>query len=177
MTWLLLIYTVPAEPSRKRAAVWRALRRVGAVYLRDGVCVLPEREEAVSDLRPIAAMIEEFGGEATLVRWAQLDRERADGVVTRSRAARAAEYEEVAGEAERLLEHVRRESEHRPFALMQLAELEADVGKLERWREQVRARDYFGAEDTGRLDALLGRCDDELTALRDAVAGRNEVAG
>ncbi|MGH6916065.1 MAG: hypothetical protein ACREH3_20425, partial [Geminicoccales bacterium] len=26
MTWLLLIYTVPSEPSRLRAAVWRDLK-------------------------------------------------------------------------------------------------------------------------------------------------------
>ena len=43
--WLLLIYTVPAEPSRKRAAIWRELKKVGAPYLRDGVCILPERPE------------------------------------------------------------------------------------------------------------------------------------
>ena len=49
--WLLLVYTVPAEPSRLRAAVWRDLKKAGAVYLRDGVCVLPERDETLHALR------------------------------------------------------------------------------------------------------------------------------
>ena len=35
-SWLLLIYTVPSQPSRKRAAVWRDVKKAGAVYLRDG---------------------------------------------------------------------------------------------------------------------------------------------
>ena len=40
--WLVLIYTLPPEPTRKRAFVWRELKKIGAVYLRDGVCLLPE---------------------------------------------------------------------------------------------------------------------------------------
>jgi len=65
--WLVLIYTVPAEPSRKRAFIWRELKKVGAVYLRDGVCVLPEGEATAAAFRAIAAKIEEFEGEATLI--------------------------------------------------------------------------------------------------------------
>ena len=33
--WLVLIYTLPAEPTRKRAFVWRELKKLGAVYLRE----------------------------------------------------------------------------------------------------------------------------------------------
>src|SRR5438309_7457883 len=43
--WLLLIYTLPSQPSRKRAYVWRELKKVGAVYLRDGVAILPRRPD------------------------------------------------------------------------------------------------------------------------------------
>jgi len=31
--WLLLVYRVPSEPTRLRAAVWRRLKSLGAVYL------------------------------------------------------------------------------------------------------------------------------------------------
>ena len=176
LAWVLLIYTIPAEPSRKRASVWRALKRIGAVYLRDGVCALPDLEDTAGALRAVAATVEEFGGQATLVRAAQLEVERADAIVGHSRAARAAEYEEVAREAERIREHIRRESEHRTLTAAELAELEADLGKLGRWRERVRARDYFGAEEPGRLDALLGGCADELAAIRADVAIGGGVA-
>ena len=54
MSWLLLIYRVPAEPSRKRAFVWRELKKVGAVYLRDGVCVLPDQAATRAGLRQVA---------------------------------------------------------------------------------------------------------------------------
>jgi hypothetical protein len=44
----LLIYSVPAEPSRKRAYVWREVKKLGAIYLRDGVCIQPEQPGTVA---------------------------------------------------------------------------------------------------------------------------------
>src|SRR5206468_12475321 len=101
--WALLIYTVPADPSRKRAYVWRELKKVGAVYLRDGVCVLPQGEGTAAGFRIIAAKIEEFEGEATLIERAQLDSARAEGIMAASRQARADEYGEITREAEGFL--------------------------------------------------------------------------
>ncbi|GAB2984163.1 hypothetical protein LWP59_17980 [Amycolatopsis acidiphila] len=34
--WLVLVVQVPAEPSRHRVAVWRELRRIGALSLGQG---------------------------------------------------------------------------------------------------------------------------------------------
>jgi hypothetical protein len=164
-SWLLLIYTVPADPSRLRATVWREVKKVGAIYLRDGVCALPERPETLVALRAIAARVTEFGGQATLVEGAHLDEDRAASIVGQSRQARAAEYEEIGREVEGFLEHVRRETEHREFTFAELEELEEDLAKLKRWVEQVRARDYFGAAEARRVDGLLARCDEELASF------------
>src|SRR5438093_486945 len=68
--WVLLIYTVPAEPSRKRAYVWRELKKVGAVYLRDGVGVLPQRDATVRAFTDLATKVHEFDGRATLIQHA-----------------------------------------------------------------------------------------------------------
>src|SRR4051812_990657 len=61
-TWLLLIYTVPTQPSRKRATVWREIKKLGAVYLRDGVCVLPDQPGTLMNLRALASRIEGMDG-------------------------------------------------------------------------------------------------------------------
>src|SRR4030081_2744377 len=107
--WLLLIYTVPTEPSRKRAAIWRDIKRIGAVYLRDGVCALPERPETTVAMRAIAARVDEFEGQATLVESARLRAARAGWIVDQARTARAAEYADIAREAEQFLAHLARE--------------------------------------------------------------------
>src|SRR5579859_173480 len=90
--WRLLIYTVPSEPSRKRAFVWRELKKAGAVYLRDSVCALPELPAAAESLDAIASKVEEFGGEALLVPHAALPDKRAEAIVDASRTARREEY-------------------------------------------------------------------------------------
>ena len=165
MSWVLLIYTVPSEPSRKRAAVWRALKKAGVVYLRDGVCVLPGGEATVATVREIAAKIDAFGGEATVIEDVRLDAERAAAIEEQGRAARAAEYAEIAREAEGFLAHVAWEREHREFTFAEVEELEADAAKLRRWTEQVRARDYSGLYTAHPLDELLGRCEAALDDL------------
>jgi hypothetical protein len=173
--WLLLIYTVPAEPTRKRAAIWRDIKKIGAIYLRDGVCVLPERPATAAAMRAIAARVAEFEGQATLVEAARLDTVRAAWVVEQSRTARTAEYADIAREAEQLLAHVARETQHREFTFGELEELEADLGKLKRWTEQVRARDHFDAGPEARLVDLLERCDVALATFLEESA-RREMA-
>ncbi len=39
--WLLLVYRVPSEPSSARSAIWRETKRLGALSLQHGVCLLP----------------------------------------------------------------------------------------------------------------------------------------
>src|SRR5438270_8634870 len=174
--WLLLIYTVPAEPSRKRASVWRELKTVGAPYLRDGVCVLPERPDSLERLSAVAARVEEFGGDALLVSGARLSQTRAAALVDQFRVARAEEYREISREAERLLEHVARETEHRRFTYADLEELEADLGKLRRWTDQVIARDYFGDGKPEALGAVLDRCERALATFLEAAAAQEHTA-
>jgi hypothetical protein len=168
--WLLLIYTVPAEPTRKRAYVWREVKKVGALYLRDGVCILPERTETIAAAGAIAAKIQEFEGEATVVRGATLDSARADAVAAQFNSARSAEYAEISREAERLLQHVARETEHRDFSFAELEELEEDLNKLKRWMGQVRSRDYFPDGASIQPEHLLERCDEALAEFLDAAA-------
>ncbi len=168
--WLLLIYTVPADPSRKRAFIWRELKKLGAPYLRDGVCILPRRPDTLVHARAIVAKVEEFGGEATLVTEATLEPARSGGLVGQFRAARADEYREIGVEADRLLEHVAREIEHRQFTYAELKELEADLNKLRRWTDQVVARDYFGNGPPVHLQEAFERCESALAAFQEAAA-------
>ena len=171
-TWTLLIYTIPSEPSRLRAAVWREVKKAGAVYLRDGVCALPEGPETTAALRAIAERVRASNGQVTLVEGARLDEERAAAVVAEANATRAEEYREIAREAERFLAHTAREREHRLLMEAELAVLEADLGKLRRWFEQVGARDHFGATGAEGAATLLARCDEALADALDDVFRR-----
>ena len=175
-SWLLLIYTVPAEPSRKRAHVWREVKKLGAVYLRDGVCLLPQTAETLAAAEALARKVEEFEGQATVVSHAHLDQGRAEEAVRQFQSARGDEYAEIAREAERLLQHVTRETEHRAFTFAELEELEQDLGKLRRWYAQVQQRDYFPAASASEPDELLRSCELELSTFLERAAEREVPA-
>ena len=66
MKWLLLVYRIPREPSAGRVAVWRKLKKTGAVALQDAVWVLPGSERNREQFQWLAAEIVESGGEASL---------------------------------------------------------------------------------------------------------------
>jgi hypothetical protein len=171
MPWLLLIYTVPSDPSRLRATVWRELKKAGAVYLRDGVAVLPDRTETRRAFRVIATQIGELGGQPTLIEEASLAAEREAAITAQANANREEEYAEVMRDAERFLEHARQEREHRQLTFAELEEIEADLGKLKRWVEQVERRDHFGAPTGDRVRTLLDQCEAELALfLEEAYA-------
>src|ERR671926_528305 len=94
--WALLIYRVPASPSRKRATVWREVKRLGALYLRDGVCALPDAHAARAGLAALAERVEDLGGQATLAWDAHLSAGAAEALFAEWERARQIEYAEVA---------------------------------------------------------------------------------
>jgi hypothetical protein len=173
-SWLLLIYTVPAQPSRKRAAVWREVKKAGAVYLRDGVCILPERPAQIRVFEEIAAKVTELGGHASLVRSARLDSERVETIVAEAAAARTGEYDDILREIGRFLAHLRREREHREFSFREVQEIEADLGKLQRWAAQVKERDFIGLVKANDVEEALTQCEEELASFADQAYEQEE---
>src|SRR5260370_5812246 len=65
--WLLLVYRVPPEPTRLRAAVWRRLKSLGAIYLQNSAAALPAGAEAERAMRKLRDEILEMSGTAVLM--------------------------------------------------------------------------------------------------------------
>lgn len=62
--WVLLTYTLPREPSAPRVAVWRKLKKLGAMLAHDAVWTLPATPTTREQVRWLAQEIREGGGEA-----------------------------------------------------------------------------------------------------------------
>ncbi len=62
--WLLLIHQLPAKPAYIRVKIWRRLRALGAVTVKNAVYVLPASDECREDFAWLAKEIEEAAGEA-----------------------------------------------------------------------------------------------------------------
>ena len=62
MPWRVIIYRLAAEPSRHRVAIWRELRRLGAVPLQQGTWAVPQGEGFDTGFAQVTAAIQAAGG-------------------------------------------------------------------------------------------------------------------
>ena len=97
--WVLLTYRLPREPSAPRLSLWRAIRRLGALQLGDGLVALPHSARNLEHLQWLAADIAEHEGTASV--WhARADSSRDNDVhVTQMQRSADEEYRAVLEEA------------------------------------------------------------------------------
>src|SRR4029453_10803202 len=96
--WLLLLYFLPSQRGRARVRAWRRLQRVGAVSLKNSAYALPHSPEAREDFEWIRNEGVEAGGQAIVLIPRAPDQAALDDVTSAFRAARAADFAEIAVE-------------------------------------------------------------------------------
>jgi hypothetical protein len=164
--WLLLTYKVPPEPAKKRIALWRKIKSLGAVYLQNGVCVLPKTDEYQRRLKMIANEISEIDGEAVLLETIGIDRVQEERLIARFNADRDEAYREFLERCTAFEAEIARESAARKFTYAELEENDEDLKKLKGWLEKIRKLDVHRASLAEEAGRRLARCE----ALLDAYA-------
>lgn len=157
ITWLALIYRIPSEPTRLRAAVWRRLKNLGAVYLQNSVAAAPRTPHSERTLRTLRKeIVETMGGKAYLISTSSIigDAE----LVELYNAARDDEYEEILDKCHDFHVGLAKEVAEKHFTYGELEENEEDLAKLQGWYEKVRIRDVLGAVRAMEVAVALGQC-------------------
>lgn len=175
--WLILIYKIPAEPSRHRVAVWRRLKERGAVYLQNSVCILPDDPSNRSTFHTLAGEIAAAGGESLLLLAEPLETTAQEKVVERFNGERDAEYGEFLEQCEAFLEEIRRETERQNFTFGELEENEENLRRLEAWLQKINNRDFFGTMKATTARGYFSRCQEALEAFADKVFSVQEGSG
>ena len=137
--WVLLAYRLPREPSTPRIALWRRLKRLGALQLSDGLVALPADPRTREQLEWLADEVVEAGGETTI--WLATAATRAQGRALAARIAEsaAAEYRDVIAEAGRTSARAH------------------TVARLRRKLRAIRSRDYFDASERVTAEKAVER--------------------
>ena len=150
--WVLLAYRLPRESSTPRIALWRALRRLGAAQLLDGLVALPADSRTREQLEWLADSVVEAGGEATvwLAQPGSAAQERM--IAARMQADVGAEYRKLMQEA--------KQAQATPVGARKRT-----LGRLRRELRRVRRRDYFPAPEREPATAAV----DELAASVEQV--------
>lgn len=158
--WLVLIYRIPSEPTRLRAAVWRRLKGLGAIYLQNSVAALPASRSAERALRKLRHEIVQMSGTAVLLSCLAL---LGEGEVRAAfQAARDDEYEEIVDRCRDFLAGIEKEFAAEHFSFAELEENEVDHVKLVNWLAKVVERDVFGAPGRTAADQALAQCAEAL---------------
>lgn len=157
--WLMLSYKIPSEPARHRMAAWRRLKALGAIYLNNGVCLLPTNPEHLRQIRILANEIGEMGGEAVVLEAASLDPAQHERVVDRFRADRDEAYQEFIERCEGFEAEIVRETAAGKLTYAELEENDEDLKKLRIWRAKIVALDFYGASLAQQAHECLQRCE------------------
>jgi ChrB-like protein len=172
--WIVLIYRLPAGESRARVAVWRELRRSGALHLQQSVVVAPDAEAFRGEVERLREVISGVGGQVTALRAESLD----PGDDERFRAAwneaRDEQYRELKGECAKFLAEIDHEFAIEKFTLAELDEEEAEMDKLRRWHERIRRLDVHDAAGAAAALEALATADAALDRYSQAVFERTQ---
>jgi len=148
VSWVLLAYRLPREPSTPRSALWRRLRRLGAVQVLDGLAALPLDARNREQLEWLADEVVEAGGEATI--WvAEL------GSAAQERELAAGIAEAVAADYRALIEEMVAARDQPP------GQRRRTLARLRRELRRIRARDHFPPAER----ELAQRALDELASV------------
>ena len=157
-SWLLLTYKVPPEPGSKRVALWRRLKSMGAVYLQNGVCLLPKTDDHARRLKMLENDIAQMGGDAVILESVALDRVQGEKVVARFKADRDDAYREFIDKCDDFETEIAKEKAAKHFTYNELEENDVELKKLQGWLEKIKKLDFYGGELATDAAAQLKVC-------------------
>jgi len=173
--FVVLVYRMPAKPTAGRVAVWRLLKKAGAVYLQDSVCVFPDLPRIRRELQPVLERIDEKQGSFHLLPLRSLSAEEAEKIVALFRDQTSKHYLEIVEDCEvNFTKEIEFEHFRANYTYEEAEEIRMEFEKLGTWFERVRERDWFDAPHRADAERWLKRCE---RMLEDFEAKVFEVLG
>ncbi len=165
----MLVVRVPAEPSRHRVAVWRELRRAGAVPLGQGCWAVPDVPAVADRVARAMDLVDRGAGEVITLQAA--GRGEADAALLSAwfTAARQAEWAEFIADCGKFDAELDSEIVKSKFTLAELEEEEQSLDRLRRWHRELAMRDVFRAPNAAEAGQQLKHCTERLADYTERV--------
>ena len=166
---MLLTYHLPTEPSRHRVAVWRELRRVGAVSLQQATWAVPARGDFLVAVARAVDLIERADGEAIVFDAKPQGDAMAARLEARFTHDREQEWLEFLAECDKFDAEIDKEIRIKKFTAAELDEEEQNLSRLRNWFRELRGRDLFGAPSHDHAERRLKECVERLEDFAERV--------
>lgn len=167
--WLVLLPRVPAEPVRHRMALWRELRRAGAVPLGQATWAVPDVPAAHPLLRRLAELVAAAEGTLLVLDARGHDAPDAERLEQLYAEARAQEWAEFRADCAKYLAELDREEALGKYTLAELEEEEQSLDRLRRWYRDLRTRDLLTSPSAADAGPDLKTCEQRFDNYADHV--------
>ena len=167
--WIVVLARLPAEPARHRMALWRELRRSGAIPLGQAIWAVPDLPAVRPLLERVSDIVEMANGTLLLLSaqgLAEADVARLEQLYA---AARQEEWSEFAADCGKYLAELDKEERLGKYSLAELEEEEQSLDRLRRWYRELRSRDLIGIPATTDSATALKVCEERFEAYADQV--------
>lgn len=173
----MVLVQLPSSPSRHRVAVWRELRRSGAVPLSPGTWALPANAAGQAAIDQARMLAEKGGGTASSFELNPQDEQSAAAVADAFAKAREEEWAEFLSECGKFIAEIAKEISIEKFTLAELDEEEQSLARLRRWRRDLMKRDVLGSPSAEAAATRLQECERDLEAYAELVYQTVRVEG
>lgn len=167
--WVLILPQIPSEPSRHRVAVWRQLRKAGAVPVSPGVWALPAGPAFQAELDRAGELCRKGGGTFAVVDAAPRDQASAAMIRDAFTAVRVDEWAEFTADCGKFEVKIAKEIQKRKFTFAELEEEEQSLDRLRRWYRDLKRRDILELPEAKAADVRLRSCAAALDGYAEQV--------
>jgi hypothetical protein len=149
-SWLLLLFTLPTNRNTERVAVWRRLKKTGAVQIKTSTYLLPGNPVQYEQFQWLAQQIRDYGGDSTLVRAQEIEGLTKERVVAMFNEARAKDYAELRRSLQSFISRRKK---------MDAEEVATELQRLTRQFRETRQIDFFDSARGHDIAMLLRRAE------------------
>ena len=157
MKWIVFIYKVPSKPTKYRAYIWREIKKLGALYLQDGVCIAPDTDDVHLFIGSLAEKVRQFEGQEFTFLSSTFSEEKDNEMIQQFNDARNDEYRELIPWIQRMEEYFI-EEEAWEFSSVHITKIREEFKKLLRQFQSIEARDYFESSLSSEIRLMIDRC-------------------
>ncbi len=173
MEFLTFSYKISSDQSNHRVSVWRTIKEFGAVFLQQGVALLPYTDELYTSLVSLRKRIRSFGGISTLGKLQFLEKDDEREIIDEFTRQINNEYNEFIKNCQMLITELEKESSSGDFNFSEITENEEEYKKFQRWYEKIGRKNYFHSAMKASAASILKKAKEELQKYSDEVFRRD----
>lgn len=168
VTWVLVSVSTAGAPASLRVQVWRKLRSLGAHYLQQSVCLLPDLPAIEREMGRLRDRVEREGGTIQILHLQFVRAGEADRLIAEFNREREVEFGEVLERIPEFMHELETELARGRTTYAEVEESEADLNRFQTWLAKIDARDYFHAPRGIEAHAAVNEAVDALARFEAA---------